>query len=578
MRRFAAIFVVAASLVLAACGSTSPDHHPHLSVKAGPTKGLSACADPACGSYAVVMRWDVTIPSVTGYFVFVNGSQVADVTSPTFTYSGLVCGTSYVFGVEAHDGTGNTTVPYTSPYTTPSCSGGGGGSAPSNNVAPYFCGVSSGLAGCSAITGSAVVGQTLTVSQGTWTNAPTSYTYQWDDCNTTAGQPPTTASCSPIGGATSASYTVASGDATSCSGGCALVPIVTASNGAGSGITVINGSCNVGSTPGTLGATGDANAKQTDPSIAAGCSPISAEAATTSAGEKFCTNSPVTCGYPDPLSGNAGVPPGTSLAPVGSINCTGGTSGSPRVINAVNDSGNISVASHCHINNSYITGQNITLTGGLTDVQFNNDNISGQASGDPVSSHCTFTNNDAGSNGNSSDILWEGNGSGISITNSYLHCAAEPLNGQTQATGTYIISDECWGSCGSSNHACSFNPAQNCGTTHNEAVYFDGSVGADNGLFNNDVFLEPYGQTAAFFGDDHAFGPVQGLTLENSLIAGGWGSNGAIATGAIGDGNINVLVTNNRISFLYSSSQGCGANNPTSTGDLRDDTLAAFNC
>lgn len=41
-----------------------------------------------------------------------------------------------------------------------------GGTAPVNTVAP-------------AITGTPTVGQTLTVSNGTWTNTPTSYTYQW---------------------------------------------------------------------------------------------------------------------------------------------------------------------------------------------------------------------------------------------------------------------------------------------------------------------------------------------------------------------------------------------------------------
>ena len=35
-----------------------------------------------------------------------------------------------------------------------------------------------------AITGSPVVPQVLTSSTGTWSNEPTSYTYQWEDCNT----------------------------------------------------------------------------------------------------------------------------------------------------------------------------------------------------------------------------------------------------------------------------------------------------------------------------------------------------------------------------------------------------------
>ena len=36
-----------------------------------------------------------------------------------------------------------------------------------------------------AITGVAQQGQTLTASTGTWSNSPTSYTYQWESCSGT---------------------------------------------------------------------------------------------------------------------------------------------------------------------------------------------------------------------------------------------------------------------------------------------------------------------------------------------------------------------------------------------------------
>jgi len=57
-----------------------------------------------------------------------------------------------------------------------------------------------------SISGNAWVGQTLTESHGTWTNNPTAYTYQWEDCDAT-GQ-----SCSAISGATSQTYTLAATD------------------------------------------------------------------------------------------------------------------------------------------------------------------------------------------------------------------------------------------------------------------------------------------------------------------------------------------------------------------------------
>ena len=51
-----------------------------------------------------------------------------------------------------------------------------------------------------SISGLAWQGQLLTASPGTWTNSPSSFTYQWQRCDT-AGT-----NCSPIPGATSASY------------------------------------------------------------------------------------------------------------------------------------------------------------------------------------------------------------------------------------------------------------------------------------------------------------------------------------------------------------------------------------
>ncbi len=67
------------------------------------------------------------------------------------------------------------------------------------------------------ISGTPVVGQQLSCSQGTWTNGPTSFSFAWRRAN------------SAIAGATSSSYTVVSADA-----GLQLTCAVTASNTAGS--------------------------------------------------------------------------------------------------------------------------------------------------------------------------------------------------------------------------------------------------------------------------------------------------------------------------------------------------------
>ncbi len=77
------------------------------------------------------------------------------------------------------------------------------------------------------ISGTPVVGQTLTTSNGSWTNNPSSYAYQWNRCNS-AGS-----GCVPIQGATSSSYVAASADA-----GLTVQSAVTASNSAGSSTAV----------------------------------------------------------------------------------------------------------------------------------------------------------------------------------------------------------------------------------------------------------------------------------------------------------------------------------------------------
>ena len=77
------------------------------------------------------------------------------------------------------------------------------------------------------ISGSAVVGQTLAAGHGTWTNSPTSYSYQWRRCDS-AG-----VSCATITGATAKTYTLVAADA-----GHRIRVRVTATNADGSGSAI----------------------------------------------------------------------------------------------------------------------------------------------------------------------------------------------------------------------------------------------------------------------------------------------------------------------------------------------------
>jgi hypothetical protein len=80
-----------------------------------------------------------------------------------------------------------------------------------------------------SISGTAAVGQTLTASNGSWSNTPSSYTYQWVRCNTSGG------SCVSISGATEKTYTLQSSD-----GGRTLRVRVTAHNADGTASATSN--------------------------------------------------------------------------------------------------------------------------------------------------------------------------------------------------------------------------------------------------------------------------------------------------------------------------------------------------
>lgn len=74
------------------------------------------------------------------------------------------------------------------------------------------------------ITGTPQVGQTLTATDGTWTNSPTSFAYQWLRCN------PGGNSCAPVANGTQKTYTLVGADA-----GRTMRVRVTATNADGSG-------------------------------------------------------------------------------------------------------------------------------------------------------------------------------------------------------------------------------------------------------------------------------------------------------------------------------------------------------
>jgi hypothetical protein len=92
----------------------------------------------------------------------------------------------------------------------------------STSSGPFFVPVTTGTP---TIAGTATPGHTLTEGHGQWINAPTAFTYQWMQCDAFG------INCSPIPGATSQTYLVASGDLNHT-----LVVDETASNSLGASI------------------------------------------------------------------------------------------------------------------------------------------------------------------------------------------------------------------------------------------------------------------------------------------------------------------------------------------------------
>ncbi len=95
---------------------------------------------------------------VTGYRLFLNGSPVGTTTTTSFTYGGLSCGTTYTLGVEAFDGSDNTSPRTLQTRSTSLCD------APSGLVASYSFDEGSGL----TVGDSSGNGHAGTITGATW--------------------------------------------------------------------------------------------------------------------------------------------------------------------------------------------------------------------------------------------------------------------------------------------------------------------------------------------------------------------------------------------------------------------------
>jgi GH25 family lysozyme M1 (1,4-beta-N-acetylmuramidase) len=118
-------------------------------------------------------------------------APIAGAISETYLPVTADVGHALVLGVTAQATGGSATA--ASPPTVAVVAGGGTAARPAATSAP-------------TVAGTAVVGQSLTSSVGTWTGAPSSFAYQWRRCGATGVQ------CVAIVGATGATYTLTPDD------------------------------------------------------------------------------------------------------------------------------------------------------------------------------------------------------------------------------------------------------------------------------------------------------------------------------------------------------------------------------
>jgi chitodextrinase len=120
----------------AACGSadTQPPQTPANLTVTGTTAS------------SVSLSWSAALDNVgtTGYGVYRNGSSVGSTASTSYTNSGLPCGTSYTFAVDAFDAAGNRSGKATVTASTSACP------PPSGNAQVYVARNGSDSASCSA--------------------------------------------------------------------------------------------------------------------------------------------------------------------------------------------------------------------------------------------------------------------------------------------------------------------------------------------------------------------------------------------------------------------------------------------
>ena len=422
-----------------------------------------------------------------------------------------------------------------------------GGPQPANALQPYF--TSSTVNGNGAcLAGCAIEGQHLKVTPGVWTNSPTSYSYQWQDCTTSAGSSsgvqissvtgtgyamtrPTTGSCSNATGvgATSSTYMVGSSDV-----GRALAVRVTASNASGSTSTTSSGPCDTGLMSNAMPALtqssiGGPPASTYFDNGEPGCSPISAVVGTGqfgagASGEHFCTNAPITCGFAD--IANTGPPAGTTLYDVPGM-CTspsGPGSGCGSTGSGWSYSGGaIHLTSGATLRDVVYNGQ--VLVGGLSNVTIEDNDLTDSGENNWIvtlagnSNNIAVEDNDlSGLNdttpgdGCDSAVYEEGGGStNVTVANNNMWFCSATMN--QISSGSWTIEN---------NYIHDFAYAESNKGNHFDGIQFEGggSATSPTAFANNTDLMDFYQTSPVILSNDNGLANTY-RSITHNLLAGG---------------------------------------------------------
>jgi hypothetical protein len=328
-----------------------------------------------------------------------------------------------------------------------------------------------------AVSGTTTEGQTLSATNGSWEGNPTSYAYQWQDCNTTG------TSCTAIAGATASTRTLAASDV-----GHTLRVVVKAANAGGSAEA-------------TSGATAVVAAVQT------GGTP------------EGCFASPESCGYPGPND--------TGVANCAALKASGGkTITKSETVEGLDITGEV-----------VIDASNVKLNDDCIEVNGGEEQGSAAVILDNGASSFTISNSTIRGKNTTSQSIEEAlrnnySNAGATATKDRLENCAECLHQTWSISESYVTAN-------------GEQKADESGLAHAEDWWFDnGTISA-----NDDTLLNPSKQTAVIFAESGGGSCENHETVTNSLLAGG-GFMFYFCAHSSGAGSSSIDIKNNRFARM----------------------------